>query len=204
MAVVGVPTASAAAAGAGGRGRAFVLVEDLIGEHVAELFFSGDQAPDRRLSRDAQLGPRHRSGGGRRPAGAGLGAACAGATSAPRSGSSSPPTRPARSPGSWCASTSSQDARRLRGRRAAPAAGPGASATLVRGARREPQGRAGRPRASDSEAVIDSDGEGRHPPPPPLRLVRPGGARSSTRPPTIPTCRPSSRSCTAPARTARS
>jgi polyphosphate kinase len=40
MAVVGVPTASVPRLVPVGGGRAFVLVEDLVGEHVGELFFS--------------------------------------------------------------------------------------------------------------------------------------------------------------------
>ncbi len=41
MAVVGVPTAAVQRLVPVGGGRAFILVEDLIGEHVSELFFSG-------------------------------------------------------------------------------------------------------------------------------------------------------------------
>jgi len=41
MAVVGVPTSAVQRLVPVGGGRAFVLVEDLVGEHVSELFFSG-------------------------------------------------------------------------------------------------------------------------------------------------------------------
>jgi polyphosphate kinase len=103
MAVVGVPTAAVQRLVPVGGGRAFILVEDLVGEHVSELFFSSTKLRTAafRVTRNWDLDVDPEEGDD-------LLALVSEGVRRSDHGSSSPPTRRARSQPRWRASTGSR------------------------------------------------------------------------------------------------